>query len=91
MNPGKLAEFAKGNMLPATANKYFHDIIQSKMPKGLKKYTELELFPRIQMKVGKGISLSTAWCWLQKEGFWYISYKKGLYVDGHDRPDVVKY
>jgi hypothetical protein len=91
MNPGKLAEFAKGNMLPAAADKYLRDVVQSEMPKGLKKYMELELFPRIQMKVGKGISLSTARRWLQKEGFWYISYKKGLYFDGHDRPDVVKY
>jgi hypothetical protein len=84
MNPGKLAEFAKGNMLPAAADKYLRDVVQSEMPKGLKKYMELELFPRIQMKVGKGISLSTAWRWLWKEGFWYISYKKGLYFDGHD-------
>jgi len=35
--------------------------------------------------------LSTACCWLHKEGFQYISYKKGLYFDGHDRPDVVAY
>ena len=28
---------------------------------------------------------------MHKEGFWYISYAKGLYYDGHDRPDVVEY
>jgi hypothetical protein len=29
--------------------------------------------------------------WLHREGFRYISYKKGLYFDGHDRADVVAY
>ena len=52
---------------------------------------ELELFPRIQLKAGKGVSLSTARRWLRKEGFQYIGFKKGLYFDGHDRPDVIKY
>ena len=28
---------------------------------------------------------------MHSEGFWYISHKKGLYYDGHDRPDVVSY
>jgi hypothetical protein len=28
---------------------------------------------------------------MHKEGFQYISYVKGLYYDGHDQPDVVKY
>ena len=58
------------------------------MPQGLKKYMEIELFLWIQLKVGHGISLSTAHCWMHKEGFQYISHKKGLYFDGHDRPDV---
>ncbi|KIK01756.1 hypothetical protein K443DRAFT_122247 [Laccaria amethystina LaAM-08-1] len=84
MNPGKLAEFAKGNMLPAAADKYLRDVVQSEMPKGLKKYMDLELFPRIE-------NSDEARHWLRKEGFRYISYKKGFYFDGHDRPDVVKY
>jgi hypothetical protein len=44
-----------------------------------------------RMRVGRGISLATARRWLHKEGFKYIHHKKGLYFDGHDRPDVVKY
>jgi hypothetical protein len=28
---------------------------------------------------------------MHKEGFQYISYAKGLYYDGHNRPDVVEY
>jgi hypothetical protein len=61
------------------------------MPRGLKQYMEVELFPRIHLKVGKGVSLSTARRWLHHEGFQYIGHKKGLYFDGHDRPDVVAY
>ena len=42
------------------------------------------------MKVGKGISVSTARRWLQREGFKYTLHKKAIYYDGHDRADVVK-
>lgn len=60
------------------------------MPQGLKQYMELELFPRIHIKVGKGISVSTARQWLQREGFKFTLHKKAIYYDGHDRSDVVK-
>ncbi|KAF8130404.1 hypothetical protein K438DRAFT_1999438 [Mycena galopus ATCC 62051] len=43
------------------------------------------------LKTRKGISLSTARCWLHNEGFQYIGHKKKVYFDGHDRPDVVAY
>jgi hypothetical protein len=52
---------------------------------------DLELFPRIHLRVGCGISLATARRWLHSKGFKYINHKKGLYFDGHDRPDVVEY
>ena len=39
------------------------------MPLALKKYMEVELFPWIQMKVSKGISISMASQWLQHEGY----------------------
>jgi hypothetical protein len=61
------------------------------MLRGLKRFMEVELFPRIHLKVGRGVSLSTAQCWLHCEGFRYIGHKKGLYFDGHDWPDVVSY
>ena len=61
------------------------------MPHGLKKYMDLKLLPHIHMKVGQGISLSTAHCWLHLEGFQYTTHKKGLYFDGDDRPDVIEY
>jgi hypothetical protein len=91
VNPAKLAQFARNQLIDTAADQYLHHIIQEEMPRGLKQYMEIELFPRIHLKVGRGISLSTARRWLHLEGFRYISHKKGLYFDGHDRPDVLAY
>jgi len=91
MNPQKLSAFTKNKLLPDEAKKYLHHIVQKEMPAGLKKYMEVELFPRIHLKVGKGVSLRTACRWLHKEGFQYTAYKKGLYYDGHEREDVIAY
>ncbi|KAJ7604875.1 hypothetical protein DFH06DRAFT_1020554 [Mycena polygramma] len=61
MDPVKLAQFTQGTLLPAAADKYLRQITTDEMPHGLKKYMELELFPRLQLKVGsKSIFLSTA-------------------------------
>lgn len=91
MNPGKLAQFTKNKLLPNAAADYLKPITHEEMPRGLKQYMEAELFPCIDLKVGRGISLSTAHRWLHLEGFRYISHKKGRYFDGHDHPDVVTY
>jgi hypothetical protein len=91
MNPEKLAAFSKNQMVPAVAEKYVRQITVFEIPQGLSKYLELELFPRIQLKVGKGVSLRTARRWLHREGFKYTEHKKSLYFDGHERPDVVEY
>jgi hypothetical protein len=91
MNPKKLAEFTKNEMIPSEADKYLRHVVNKEMPRGLKQYLEVELFPRIQLKVGKGISISTARRWLHREGFCYMQHKKALYYDGHDRPDVLEY
>ena len=91
MDAPRLTDFSKNRLVPAEAEKYLHGIVQNEMPQGLKCYMELDLFPHIHLKVGKGISLATAQRWLHREGFRYTSYKKGLYFDGHDRPDVVQY
>jgi hypothetical protein len=91
MDPAKLAEFSEKRMIPAAAEKYLRHIVDEEMPCGLKKYLELELFPRIQYKVKKGVTIETARQFLHKEGFRYVEHKKGLYYDGHERPDVVEY
>ena len=90
MNPEKLQEFTNKTMLPVEAAKYCQEICDKEMPQGLKKYMELELFPHIHIKVGKGISVSMACQWLQCERFKYTLHKKAIYYDGHDCPDVVK-
>ncbi|KAH7902939.1 hypothetical protein BJ138DRAFT_1120921 [Hygrophoropsis aurantiaca] len=89
INPDKLTEFSKNKLIPAEAEEYLRGVVDNKIPQGLKRYMELELFPRVHLKVGRGISLATARRWLRHEGFRYTSHKKGLYFDGHDRADRV--
>ena len=91
MNPEKLVKFSKEKMVPSTvAVQYLKHITEIEMPQGLKKYMELELFPRIQLKPGsKGISVATARHFLRWKGFQFQKYKKSLYYDGHEQPDVV--
>jgi len=91
MNPAKLVEFSEKKMVPAAAEKYLHHLVDEEMPRALQRYMEVELFPRVQQKVVKGITLKTARQFLHKEGFRYVEHKKGLYYDGHERPDVVDY
>ncbi|KAJ7689723.1 hypothetical protein B0H17DRAFT_937013, partial [Mycena rosella] len=68
-------------------------LVQEEMPRGLKKYMEVELFPRIQLKAGrKGISLTTARRWLHKEGWVFEDQhalrKKGV-GRGLHRSDII--
>ncbi|KAG1883732.1 hypothetical protein F4604DRAFT_1575373 [Suillus subluteus] len=90
MDPQKLAKFMNNELLHTEATKYLEGLVQTEMPQGLKRYIELELFPHIHMKVGRGESLSTACRWLHLEGFQFMAYKKGLYFDGHNQPDLRK-
>jgi hypothetical protein len=45
INPEKLAEFSKNNMVNAASEKYLRNVVNNEMPQGLKKYLEVELFP----------------------------------------------
>jgi hypothetical protein len=53
----------------------------------LRRYVNEFLLP--QLKISETISLSTAVRWLKKLGFSMRRVMKGIYVDGHERPDVV--
>jgi len=77
-------------MVPMAAKQYIEHITNIEMPEGLKKYMEVKLFPCIQLKPSKGISLATARQLLRQEGFQFQEYKKSLYYNGHKRPDVVE-
>ena len=69
IDPAKLADFTAQKMVPTVAKEYGTNLITDTIPKGLKQYLELELFPRIHMKVTRGVSLHTARHWLHRKGF----------------------
>ena len=60
MNPDKVLKISKDKLIPSAANKYLCKIVCDEIPCGLKHCMELELFLQIHLKVGKGISLTTA-------------------------------
>ncbi|CAN0368104.1 unnamed protein product, partial [Phaeothamnion confervicola] len=41
--------------------------------------------------VRREISVRTAQLWMHKLGAGFVTKRKGVYVDGHDRDDVLKY
>ena len=50
--------------------------------------------PEVQQKLGtkaRGIHIRTARRWLHKLSWRYQQKKKGMYIDGHEREDVVEY
>ena len=59
MDPKKLAQFSQNKMVPNAAEKYAQNVVDIEMPQGLKKYLEVELFPHIHLKPGKGVLLCT--------------------------------
>ena len=91
IDPAKLADFTAQKMVPMVAKAYGTHLMKDKIPRGLKRYLELELFPRVHMKATRGISTRTAQRWLHREGFRFTEHRKALYFDGHERPDVVEY
>ena len=49
---------------------------------------------QMQAKLGtkaRGISIRTARCWLRKLDWRYGRKRNGMYVDGHERKDIVQY
>ncbi|KAJ3710183.1 hypothetical protein C8R42DRAFT_648907 [Lentinula raphanica] len=49
------------------------------------------IFPQLDIVPKQPISLRTARRWLIKMGWSYSVVKKGVYMDGHEREDVVRY
>jgi hypothetical protein len=91
MTPVLLAQYSAGTMAPETAKKYAQEIANREMPNGLSKYVTEEIFPRFGTKVQGGIKPCTARRWMLREGFRCMRHQKGVYVDGHERPDVAEY
>ena len=51
----------------------------------------LHLDPNVNLPASLNISERSATRWLHQLNYNYDQYKKGSYVDGHERPDVVEY
>ncbi|CAG8464817.1 16305_t:CDS:2, partial [Cetraspora pellucida] len=59
-------------------------------PETVKSYVEQKILPQLNVE-SLSISIRTAHRWMQKLGFYYKCHQQGVYVDGHERPDVVAY
>jgi hypothetical protein len=59
--------------------------------KSLQQYVSSTLFPTLGIENKTSISRRTARALLESLGFEYKQHQKGIYVDGHERPDVVQY
>ncbi|KAJ7823280.1 hypothetical protein B0H13DRAFT_1919727 [Mycena leptocephala] len=57
-------------------------------PDKLRRYVNEHLFP--ELEIDDTIGVTTATAWLKKLGYRLRRYQKGIYYDGHERPDVVQ-
>jgi hypothetical protein len=60
-------------------------------PRILQRALESTIFPNLSIHPKKPLSERTAQRWLIKLGWWRTLVKKGVYMDGHEREDIVKY
>ena len=50
-----------------------------------------QILPSLRYTLTTGLSEHTAWQWLVNLGWRSKVLRKGVYMDGHERPDVVEY
>lgn len=50
-----------------------------------------EILPSLCVVLKNPLSQRTATRWLRKLGYRKVTIRKGIYMDGHERPDVVEY
>jgi hypothetical protein len=60
-------------------------------PSALQKHINNVIFPELNIKPKKPLTVRTARRWLIKLGWRHTLVKKGVYMDGHERADVVQY
>jgi hypothetical protein len=51
----------------------------------------MEILPRLIVLIDKGISRACIYRWLPRLGFYILEVKKGVYINGHKREDVIAY
>ena len=49
------------------------------------------ILPSLDITLKKLLGQCTAHRWLHKLGYWHVQFQKGVYMDGHEHLDVVKY
>ncbi|OAX33618.1 hypothetical protein K503DRAFT_656031, partial [Rhizopogon vinicolor AM-OR11-026] len=49
------------------------------------------IFPNLKIHPKQPLNMRTARCWLLELGWRHTTVRKGVYMDGHKRDDVVKY
>jgi hypothetical protein len=57
--------------------------------KDFKKYIENEIFPLVGIEKETAITEKTARVWLNRLGWYHQKVRKDIYLDGHERPDVI--
>jgi hypothetical protein len=60
-------------------------------PRGLQRALNSTIFPELNIRPKKPFSECTARRWLIKLGWRRTVVRKGVYMDGHEREDVIKY
>ena len=60
-------------------------------PKRFQHALNTRILPTLGYPPTKKLSERTARRWLIKLGWWRTTLKKGVYMDGHERPDVIDY
>ena len=60
-------------------------------PKKLQCAINDSILPNLNIYPNKPVSERTAHCWLVKLGWWCTLIWKGIYMDGHECEDVIRY
>ncbi|KAL1673126.1 hypothetical protein EV122DRAFT_255366 [Schizophyllum commune] len=60
-------------------------------PKAFRRALNENILPSLGYHLKKPLSVRTARRWLVKLGWRRVKLRKGVYMDGHERPDVVEY
>ena len=60
-------------------------------PQGFVAAVNGTILPHLDISLRKPLGQRTACHWLYKLGYRHVQFQKGVYMDGHERPDVVKY
>jgi len=65
--------------------------VRTVTPNNFRIAINIEILPRLIVLYNKGISRACTYRWLLRLGFYTLEVKKGVYINGHKREDVVIY